>query len=341
VGTEIPLSLRARLGKRDILRRHVAPLETVSVDVPEAVLNIYEAALSSICTTVAFFRDHRTGVWRVEGVRSVGDNQSALVAVLALAAELSGVEARVRRIPTEADGWLARSYASFPEQLIGRRFSVRGTHICIPPPAGRLTLTLDAGLAFGSGEHGSTRGCIRALERVAWRHPARILDLGTGTGILAMAAARLLHRAVLATDIDPWSICVAKQNVESNRLARLVTVRLANGWRHRAVRAGGPYDLVFANILARPLCLMAQQLSLNLAPGATVILGGLLRNQVRSVLAAHLRCSLRFEASLREGPWATLILRQSIEAKGRKTLHNRLPRDTKCSASLRVRPETS
>ena len=145
----------------------------------------------------------------------------------------------------------------------------------------------------------------------------------TGSGILAMAAARLLHRAVLATDIEPWSICVAKQNTALNRLGRLVRVRLANGWRNRAVRASGPYDLVLANILARPLCLMARQLALNLAPGATVILGGLLRNQLRSVLAAHLRCGLRFEASLEEGPWATLILRQSIGKKGRKAQTDR------------------
>jgi ribosomal protein L11 methyltransferase len=195
---------------------------------------------------------------------------------------------------------------------------VRGTHLCIPPPAGRLTLTLDAGLAFGSGEHGSTRGCIRALERVAWRQPRRILDLGTGSGILAMAAARLLHRVVLATDIEPWSVCVAKQNAALNRLGRMVRVRLANGWRNRVVRARGPYDLVLANILARPLCLMARQLALNLAPGATVILAGLLQNQVRSVLAAHLRCGLRFEAGLEEAPWATLILRQPI-GKSRKS----------------------
>ena len=134
-GTTIPPPMRARTGERDILRRHVAPLETVSVDVPEAALEVYEAALSSACATVGLFRNHRTGAWRVEGVTSVGDNQSALVAALALAAELSGVEAPVRRIPTEAEGWLARSYASFPEQLIGRRFSVRGTHLRIPPPA--------------------------------------------------------------------------------------------------------------------------------------------------------------------------------------------------------------
>ena len=112
MGTEIPLSLRARVGRRDILRRHVAPLETVSVDVPEAALSVYEAALSSICTTVAFFRDHRTGTWRVEGVRSVGDNQSALVAALALAAELSGVEAQARQ-NCDRGGGLAGSIPRF------------------------------------------------------------------------------------------------------------------------------------------------------------------------------------------------------------------------------------
>jgi ribosomal protein L11 methyltransferase len=136
-----------------------------------------------------------------------------------------------------------------------------------------------------------------------------------------MAAARLLHRAVLATDIEPRSVCVAKQNAVLNRLGRLVRVRLANGWRHPAVRASGPYDLVLANILARPLCLMARQLALNLAPGATVILSGLLRTQARSVLAAHLRCGLRYETRLDEGPWATLILRQPIGAKRRQALN--------------------
>ena len=112
MGTEIPLSLRARVGRRDIFRRHVAPLEIVSVDVPEAALSVYEAALSSICTTVAFFRDHCTGTWRVEGVRTVGDNQSALVAALALAAELSGVEAQARQI-VDRGGGLAGSILRF------------------------------------------------------------------------------------------------------------------------------------------------------------------------------------------------------------------------------------
>jgi ribosomal protein L11 methyltransferase len=332
-GPEIPQISGARAGERGFRRRRVTPLETISVDVSEAALAIYEAALSSTCATVGFFRNHRTGDWRVEGVKSVGHNESALAAALALAAELSGVDVPVQRTPAETEDWLTRSFASFPQQLIGRRFTVRGTHLRILPSAGRLTLTIDAGLAFGSGEHGSTRGCIRALERVTWRHPRRILDLGTGSGILAMAAARLLHRAVLATDIEPRSVCVAKQNAVLNRLGRLVRVQLANGWRHPAVRASGPYDLVLANILARPLCLMARQLALNLAPGATVILAGLLQTQARSVLAAHLRCGLRYESGLEEGPWATLIMRQPIGAKRRKALHVQPP-ETEWSTSV-------
>jgi ribosomal protein L11 methyltransferase len=144
---------------------------------------------------------------------------------------------------------------------------------------------------------------------VAWRRPRRVLDLGTGSGILAMAAARLLRRPVLATDIEPWSVRVGEQNVRLNGLAHLVRVRLADGWRNASIRRGGPYDLVFANILARPLCAMAHDLNVNLAPGGTAILSGLLKTQVRQVLAAHLRQGLRLERGLAEGVWATLILR--------------------------------
>jgi ribosomal protein L11 methyltransferase len=299
---------RSRLSP--MVHRRSAQLETISLDVPEAALEIYESALSTACATVGFFRDHTTGDWRVEGVKQAGSNEPELTAALALAAAVSGVSVSVQRSPTPAEGWLARTYASFPEQLIGRRFAVRGTHLRGQATPGRITLTLDAGIAFGSGEHGSTRGCLRALERIAYRRPARILDMGTGSGILAMAAARLLHRPVLASDIEPWSVRVARQNAELNRLGRLVRFRLADGWRYPAVRKGGPYDLVFANILARPLCLMARSLSAHLAPGGSAILSGLLRIQMRSVISAHRGCGLVQEASVQEGPWTTLIMRR-------------------------------
>jgi ribosomal protein L11 methyltransferase len=291
------------------MRASIVALETISVEVPEAALEAFEAALGSVCPTVGFFRNGASASWLVEGVKPAGEGDAALTAALALATALTGVEAVPRRSPIPADGWLARTRAAFPQQLIGRRFAVRGTHLSGPSPAGRITLTLDAGLAFGSGEHGSTRGCLRALELVAHRRPRRILDLGTGSGILAMAAAALLHRRVLATDIEPWSVRVARQNAVLNRLGPSLRCRRADGWRDRAVRAGGPYDLVLANILARPLCLMARPLAAHLAPGGTAILAGLLANQARQVLVAHHRHGLRLEATIAEGPWTTLVLR--------------------------------
>jgi ribosomal protein L11 methyltransferase len=289
---------------------HPTPLETVSVDVPDAALAAYEAALSSVCVSVSFFHNDQTATWRVEGVRPGGADEGALTAALALAAGVSATDVPLQRQPIAADGWLARSYAAFPEQLIGRRFAVRGSHLARKPSAGRIVLRLDAGLAFGSGEHGSTRGCLRALERIAWRRPRRILDFGTGSGILALAAARLVRRSVLATDIEPWSVRLARQNAVRNGLGPLVRVRLANGWQHPDVRARGSYDLVFANILARPLCLMARRMASHLAPGGTAILSGLLHNQAQAVLSAHRRCGLRLEASCEEGPWTTLLLRK-------------------------------
>jgi len=290
------------------MTRHAA-LETVYVVVPRAAVPAYETALTAACTAVGiFFEDEAAGIWRVEGVRPVGDT-AQLLAGLAMAELATGVAADLRRLDTDADGWLARVYEGFPEQLIGQRFSVRGTHIAEPLVAGRITLMLDAGLAFGSGEHGSTRGCLRALERVAYRRPARILDMGCGSGILAMGAVQLLRRRALAVDIDPWSVLVTKQNAKLNRLGARIDARRGNGWQAGIVRRR-QFDLVFANILARPLCLMAKHLAAHLAPGGTVILAGLLSSQARMVLAAHRRQGLRLERALHEGNWTTLILRK-------------------------------
>jgi ribosomal protein L11 methyltransferase len=292
------------------MANHPIPLETVAVSVTEDALEAFEAALANACETVGFFRNHDTGVWRVEGVKQVGVNEAELASSLAVAAMMTGLEPVLERAPAEADGWLARTYASFPEQLIGQHFAVRGTHLKGPHTPTRITLTLDAGLAFGTGEHGSTRGCLVALEPVARRQPRRILDMGTGSGILAMAAAKLLNRKVLATDIEPWAVRVAAENAALNGVAHLVTAKLGDGWRDPLVRAHGPYDLVFANILARPLCLMARDLALNLASGGTAILAGLLANQARWVLSAHRAQGLRLERMVPQGPWTTIVMRK-------------------------------
>ena len=280
-------------------------LETVFVDVPEAARDAYEAALASACRSVGLFHDEARGLWRVEGVKDSGEGDAVLDLALALAAAASGVPAPLRRRATEAGGWLARVYAGFPEQRIGR-FALRGTHL---PPArtpGAITLVLDAGVAFGSGEHGSTRGCLWALEWLAHRKPRRILDVGTGSGVLAMAAAALLHRRVLATDNDPWAVRAARENARRNRLP--VRTAQGDGWHAPAIREAGQFDLVFANILARPLCRMARDLARHLAPGGTAILAGLTRDQARMVLAAHRAQGLLLRKRHDEGRWTTLIV---------------------------------
>ena len=280
-------------------------LETVFVDVPEAARDAYEAALASACRSVGLFHDEARGLWRVEGVKDSGEGDAVLDLALALAAAASGVPAPLRRRATEAGGWLARVYAGFPEQRIGR-FALRGTHL---PPArtpGAITLVLDAGVAFGSGEHGSTRGCLWALEWLAHRKPRRILDVGIGSGVLAMAAAALLHRRVLATDNDPWAVRAARENARRNRLP--VRTAQGDGWHAPAIREAGQFDLVFANILARPLCRMARDLARHLAPGGMAILAGLTRDQARMVLAAHRAQGLLLRKRHDEGRWTTLIV---------------------------------
>lgn len=292
------------------MRRHATQLETVSVTVPAEAMEFYEAAIEQACGTVGFFLDEESGLWTIEGVKDQGSNEAELASALALAAAASGYAAELRRSATEAEGWLLRTYEAFPEQLIGRRFAIRGTHIEGPPTPARLTIKLDAAIAFGSGEHGSTRGCLRALETVAYRKPRKILDLGTGSGVLAMGGARLLHRPVLGTDIDPWSVRVANSNAARNGLGRLVHCIRADGWQSPVLAKAAPYDLIFANILARPLCLMAADLAAHLAPGGTAILAGLLDTQANWVLAAHRRHGLVLERKLFEARWTTLVLRK-------------------------------
>ncbi len=287
--------------------RRATPLETVFVIIPESAVPAYESAIALACTTVGLFiADEEQKTWRVEGVKPVGADEDALSQGVALAALITGTTAALQREPTEAEGWLARTYEAFPEQAIGQLFAIRGTHQATPRRPSRHTLTVDAGLAFGSGEHGSTRGCLLALERVAHRRPRRIIDMGCGSGILAMAAASLLHRPVLAVDNDPWSVRVTAQNARQNGLHRLVRARLGHGWQNTGAAR---YDLIFANILARPLCQMSAQLAAHLAPGGTVILAGLLTTQIPMVLNAHRRQGLRLEHTLTEGQWATLVLR--------------------------------
>ncbi|EKM99300.1 MULTISPECIES: 50S ribosomal protein L11 methyltransferase [unclassified Acidocella] len=286
-------------------------LDCISLRVPAEVMETFEAALSSVCRAVSFYHDEDVDEWDLQGVKERGEHEADLAAALMIAEMVSGVSPEITRGLVPVGGWLARTQQAFPEQLIGKRFAIRGTHIQDAKLPGRITITLDAGLAFGTGEHNSTRGCLVTLaDLVKHHHPRRILDLGTGSGILAIAAAKLLHKPVLATDIDPRAARVAAENAKLNGVQGMIRAIQADGWQDPRITKAAPFDLVFANILARPLCAMAHQLAAHLAPGGVAILAGLLNTQVNWVLSCHRRAGLRLERQLIDGAWSILTLRK-------------------------------
>jgi ribosomal protein L11 methyltransferase len=231
---------------------------------------------------------------------------AAQVALTAAAAGGSLVEIGEEKLPDR--DWLAENQLAFPPLRVGR-FFIYGSHHRGRAPSGAIGIMLDAATAFGTGEHPSTRGCLMALEWLARRHHfRRPLDIGTGTGILAIAAAKLLRRKILASDIDRGSVRVASRNLARNGVANLVRVRRAPGYRDRVIR-NSRYDLVLSNILARPLALMARDLSRALKPGGHAVLSGLLRRQEPIVLAPHRGCGIVLERRLVIDGWSTLVLR--------------------------------
>jgi ribosomal protein L11 methyltransferase len=190
------------------------------------------------------------------------------------------------------------------------RFLVHGRHDRNAVQPNDLAIEIEAALAFGTGHHGTTRGCLLAFVReLKRRRPRRVLDVGTGTGILAFAAAKALKRPVVAGDIDPVAIAVARDNARLNGVGAYLKLYLGPGVRHRLAR-GRRFDLVFANILARPLKALAPSLARVLVPGGTLILSGLLPGDAAGVLAAYRAERLRLELRLELDGWAALVLRR-------------------------------
>ena len=175
----------------------------------------------------------------------------------------------------------------------------------------RLGIEIEAALAFGTGHHGTTRGCLELLDDVlkAYR-PRRVLDLGTGTGVLAIAAAKALRIGLLASDIDPLSIGVASDNARLNGVGDRVTTIRATGFSAPQFSASGPFDLVLANILANPLRQMATPMARHLAPSALVILSGLLPPQAQGVIAAYRSRGLVLKRHLQVEGWSSLLMRR-------------------------------
>jgi ribosomal protein L11 methyltransferase len=248
--------------------------------------------------------------WRVEAYRQSRLPNAELEVQLALAAAgAGGTLAEFGEEILPARDWLAENQLSFPPLRVGR-FFVYGSHYDGKVPAGAIGIAVDAATAFGTGEHPSTRGCLLALERLTHRRRFhRPLDIGTGTGILSIAAAKLLHRKVLAGDIDPRAICVARHNAAHNGVTGSVQNRSAPGYRDRIIRRSR-YDLILSNILARPLAVMAADLSRRLAPDGRAVLSGLLQWQEPIVLAPHRGCGIVLDYRLVINGWSTLVMRR-------------------------------
>jgi ribosomal protein L11 methyltransferase len=191
------------------------------------------------------------------------------------------------------------------------RFFIHGSHDRARASAKPFAIEVDAGQAFGTAHHGTTRGCLLLLDRLAKKQGIwRTLDLGTGSGVLAIAAAKVLCGDVLATDIDPVAIKVAKENIARNGVARDVTPIVAAGLAHPAIAAKAPFDLIIANILAGPLIGMASRMARVAAPGGHLILSGLLDGQAREVLARYLAQGFSLEARISLEGWTALHMRR-------------------------------
>lgn len=214
-----------------------------------------------------------------------------------------------REILPDTD-WVLRALEGLSPVAAGR-FLVHGAHDRAAPARGRIRIEIDAGLAFGTGHHGTTAGCLDMLTSlVAARKPRRVLDLGTGSGVLAIGVAKLARVPVLATDIDPVATRVARANARLNEVSGLVDCATAPGLSHPVFAARGPFDLIVANILARPLMRLAPLMARIVTPGGTVVLSGILAAQRRQVIAAYAAQRFRHLRTLEREGWVTLLLKR-------------------------------
>ena len=288
----------------------------LTLDLPAQVTEPYvaefEMVFSELLDSAAVsYQRNGAGGWVIEALFHDQPNLSVANVLLAPLFEkqaLAPVSLKITDLP-ERD-WLAENRAAFPPRKIGR-FWVYGSHIKQAPPAGSLPLLVDTALAFGSGTHPTTEGCLRALQMIPGTPPRRVLDMGCGSAILAMAAHRKWPAAmIIAGDNDPVAIRVAATNRRLNHIAP-ATMHLAvsHGFASPYVRHSAPYDVMFANILARPLMRMAPDLCPHLARCGWLILSGILNEQIVGVRNAYQAQSLRCWYQIRIGEWTTLVMR--------------------------------
>jgi ribosomal protein L11 methyltransferase len=237
--------------------------------------------------------------------------------------DVDAVEARVEEIlaglalsrpiarePVPDIDWVTRSLEGLKPVRAGR-FFVHGAHDRRKRHSGELAIEIEAGLAFGTGHHGTTAGCLEMLEQVVRReHPRAALDLGTGSAVLAIAVAKLAHIPVLATDIDPVAVKVAAANARLNHVKALVETVTAPGFHHPIFAARGPFDLIVANILARPLMRLAPEMAGHVVLGGSIVLSGILDRQRDAVISAYVGQQFRHVRTLHREGWVTIHLKR-------------------------------
>jgi ribosomal protein L11 methyltransferase len=263
-------------------------------------------ALEESCEALSAFEISPRGDWRIEGLTTVEPDRKAITRMLSAAAAQTGIlapEPKIEKLP-DTD-WLAANRRSFPPLRLGRYF-VYGSHYTGATPPGAIPIRLDASLAFGSGEHATTRGCLLALERIAKRRRfPRTLDLGCGSGILAIATAKTHPSKIVAADNDRDSVRLAGENIDDNGVSKRNCRAL---WSDGFSRLGRRrYDLVFANILAKPLRHLSCRLSRAVRRGGVLVLSGLLSSQAGDVIAAYRLQRLALLSRLTINGWDTLV----------------------------------
>lgn len=282
----------------------------VKFSAPEAAAVQAEDSFAGVALAVSAFEDEKNPqIWWVELLcETVPDMTEVNRRLLILAALHDCVMSKPEIEPVAQADWVSDIARTFPPIRAGR-FFVCGTHYSGKAPAGCIELLVNAGAAFGSGEHGTTHGCLMAFEWLAnQRQFSNVLDMGCGSGILAIAAAKRLRCKAVAVDLDEVAVRVTKENLKLNQVDAFVRADVSDGYSAELVRKNAPYDLIFSNILARPLIAFAPSLKANLAEGGVAILSGLLDWQENMVMAAHRAQGLRLIRRVAEGEWRTLVI---------------------------------
>lgn len=283
----------------------------VSPGLPQAVAEALAGAIEDrfweLAPAVALHEERPdAGIWRLDAYFDAAPDRPALAALIDDIAP--GATFEIEPMPP-AD-WVAIVQRELSPVVAGR-FFIYGSHDRARASGRPGDIEIDAGQAFGTAHHATTRGCLLALDRLFKRRRFdRILDLGTGTGLLAIAAARILRRRVLASDIDPVAVRIARENAALNRTGPLLRAVVADGLGHPRLRRNAPYDLLIANILAAPLIALAPAIAAATRPGSCLVLSGLLREQSPQIEARYRSLGFVLNQRLPLDEWMTLVLVQ-------------------------------